>query len=160
MHLTSALSSRVFHVTKFHVNDEEVRHTITECNRSDNQSLMVSHDGNYKVLGVGWAVNTDSFYFDIHVDVNRSSWTKSQMLNIVTAIFDPFGLVSPITVTGMMLFQQDNKLKIYWRQELPQELQDKWIAWPITLGVISSLNIPRCILSHNGLIERAYECCF
>ena len=86
--LKSALSSRVFHLTKFTVNDEEVRH--------DNQYLMIYHDSYHKVLGVGWSVNTDSFYSDVHVDLNRSSWTKSQMLSIVAAIFDSLGLISPI----------------------------------------------------------------
>ena len=170
--LRSALSSRGFHLTKFTVNDEEVRHTIPECDRSDNQDIMVSHDSNHKVLGVGLSVSTDSFYFEVHVDVNCSSSTKSQMLSIVATISDPFGLISPITVTGIMLFQQANKLKINWRQELPQELQAKWIAWLITLDAISSLMIPRCIKpklfddSHVELhafcdaSEWAYGCCF
>ena len=143
-----------------------------ECDRFDNQDIMVSPDSNHKVLGVGWSVNTDSFYFDVHVDVNRSSWTKSQMLSIVAAIFYPLGLMAPITVTGMMLFQQANKLKINWRQELPKELQAKWIAWLITLDAISSLKIPRCIKPHRfddnhvelhafcDASQRAYGCCF
>ena len=37
------------------------------------------------------------------------------MLSVVASIFNPLGLVSPITITGMMLFQDANRLKIGWK---------------------------------------------
>ena len=67
------------------------------------------------------------------------------MLSIVASVFDPLGFIAPITITGMMLFQNANRLKVGWQQLLPMGLQVKWNSWIQTLQDASTIHIPRCI---------------
>ena len=47
------------------------------------------------------------------------------MLSVVTSIFNPLGLVSQITISSMMLFQDVNRLEFGWKEELSEELNKK-----------------------------------
>ena len=94
------------------------------------------------------------------------------MLSIVASIFDPLGLICPVTVTGMMLFQQANRLKINWKQDLPPDLNMRWVKWLLNMKEIVHLKVPRCIKPKRfeesqvephafcDASEKAYGCCF
>ena len=80
------------------------------------------------------------------------------MLSVVASIFNPLGLVSPITITGMMLFQDVNRLN----------KNKKWVDWLHTLSSLTSVRFSRCVKPshyddafmelHIFCSERAYGC--
>ena len=112
--LKSVLSSRGFDLTKFVVNDPSVFSLIPVCDNSHDDDTVFSSDSKFvsKALGVSWNVSLDSFLYSVDVDASKLSYTKAEMLSVVASIFDPLGFVSPVTITGMMLFQEANKLKV------------------------------------------------
>ena len=44
-----------------------------------------------------------------------------------------------------MLFQDANRMKIGWKQALPGELYERWIAWLYSLEELSSIKFVRCM---------------
>ena len=171
--LKSTLLFRGFHITKFMANDEKVMQMIPEVDRSTEHVTSLIGEIKNKVLGVGWCVKSDSFYFNIHHDgTTNSTFTKAKMLSIVASIFDPLGLICPVTVTGMMHFQQANRLKINWKQDLPPDLNMQWVTWLLNMKEIVHLQVPRCIKPKRfeesqvelhafcDASEKAYGCCF
>ena len=52
--------------------------------------------------------------------------TKKEMLKIVAKIFDPLGLVTPITFYGKVFLQESWKEGLLWDEPLSDSLQDKW----------------------------------
>ena len=172
--LKSVLSSRGFDLTKFVVNDTSVFSLIPVCDRSQDDDTVFSSDSQFvsKALGVSWNVSLDSFLYSVDVDASKLSYTKAEMLSVVASIFDPLGFVSPVTITGMMLFQEANKLKVKWKQQLPDHLVKQWLSWLKTLSSLATIRVPRCVkpsMFDSGYSElhvfcdasqKAYACCF
>ena len=93
------------------------------------------------------------------------------MLSIVASIFDPLGLISPILITGKVLFQDATRLKLSWDDRVPTDLESNWLSWIQGLSDLKRVEIPRCIkpskfdnsfleLHHfSDASERAYGSC-
>ena len=169
--LRTTLADRGFNLTKFIINNKTLMSGIPEQDRAD-QTEMFSPEGATKVLGVAWDVQQDSFHFKVDNLEPQESYTKAQMLSIVASIFDPLGFVCPVTIVGMMLFQEANRMKVGWKQKLPSDLNSKWIDWLRTMSQLSTLRVPRCLkpaMFDNSYSElhvfcdasqKAYGCCF
>ena len=159
-----------FRLTKFVINDPELLSEIPEDDRAKEvkelQSGMES-----KTLGVKWSVMTDEFYFKVHRANENTKVTRRFMLSFVSSMFDPLGLVSPVLVTGKLLFQEATRFKIPWDEEVPTDLCNRWKCWLGTLLHLSELRIPRCLKPDNyddavlelhhfsDASEKAYGCC-
>ena len=142
--LKNTLLSRGFNLRKYVVNDEDLMNQIPSIDRSDSIDTNFSYEGDLKALGMAWDVNSDEFYFRLGQNV-RYVHTKAGMLSVVASIFNPLGLVSPITITGMMLFQDATRLKIGWKEELSEELNKKWVDWLHTLSSLTLVRFSRCV---------------
>ena len=155
--LKSLLSSRGFDLTKFVVNDPSVFSLIPICDRSQDDDTVFSSDSQFvsKALGVSWNVSMDFFLYSVDVDASKLSYTKAEMLSVVASIFDPLGFVSPVTITGMMLFQEANKLKVKWKQQLPDHLVKQWLSWLKTLSSLATIRVPRCVKS--SMFDNGYS---
>ena len=91
-----------------------------------------------------WDVKNDVFHFEPVIDF-VDVYTKTTMLSIIASIFDPLAFVRHIPISGLMLFQEANRMKIDWKQALPGELDDIWIAWLYSLEELSSIKFVRCM---------------
>ena len=61
-----------------------------------------------KVLGINWDIEKDLFVFDFDEIVQLAKdlkFTKRNLLKINATLFDPLGLISPITLQGKLLFK-------------------------------------------------------
>ena len=54
------------------------------------------------------------------------SVTKRSILNTMAAVFDPLGLLCPISVAAKILVQDLCLEKVGWDDPLPQETLQKW----------------------------------
>ena len=82
-----------------------------------------------KILGVSWDRKNNVFSFPLEELVKRSKVekiTKRAVLSVISSLFDPVGIISPVMVSAKILFQDICKLKIGQYTELPQELKTKW----------------------------------
>ena len=53
---------------------------------------------------------------------NASEYTQRKMFSLMSTIFDPQGILSPLTIRIKMLLQQVWKLGKKWEEQLPAEL--------------------------------------
>jgi hypothetical protein len=65
-------------------------------------------------------------------------------LSAVGSLYDPFGMVSPVTLPGKRILQRACKLKLKWDDLLPQELCEVWLKWKESLVHLEGVRIPRC----------------
>jgi hypothetical protein len=49
------------------------------------------------------------------------------VLRGISAVYDPLGFISPLTIPARILIQDIWKLKLDWDDALPQDLIEKWI---------------------------------
>ena len=83
------------------------------------------------------------------IEPMKTKVTRRCIWSFVSSMFDPLGLVSPVLVTGKLLFQEATRLKIPWDEEVPTDLCNGWKCWLGTLLHLSELRIPRCLKPDN-----------
>ena len=82
--------------------------------------------GEQKVLGVKWDLSGDELVVDLREavhDVQETEvLTKRRIVSIVSRIFDPIGIASPVTIQAKLLLQQLHKAKMEWDSSIEGEL--------------------------------------
>ena len=76
--------------------------------------------------------------------------TKREVLRTIARIFDPLGLVTPVTYYGKMFLQDLWNEGFPWDHSLPQKFLDRWDEIVLKLNPLSTLKIPRFIGTTNG----------
>ena len=141
--LAQLLQKGGFHLTKWLINSSEVFHMISESERAKE---MQTHDipctQSHKILGVQWNFKEDSFLF--FVSLPNKPLTRRGLLSAVFSLFDPFRLVSPVTLMPKLLLQELCKKGRGWDQDLEDEKVKCWKNWLFTLPTLNHLRIQRC----------------
>ena len=107
-----------------------------------------NNKGKSKVLGTTWDVTADRFEFGLtKFGAERESdvINKRVILSMLAKLFDPLGLVRPITVSAKALFQELCTRKLGWDEEIPLEQGEKWTKLVSNLNSIGEMTLPRCL---------------
>ena len=106
--------------------------------------------GIHMVLGVEWNIGEDSFLLDIggvaHAMEDMEP-TKRSVVSITAKFFDPFGVLSPVTILFKMFCQHLCEAKVGWDEPLTEALLQKWDRLLVMLRDAKPLQIPRCLYS-------------
>ena len=84
-----------------------------------------------KILGLPWDKSKDKIGVDLDIPLKEQS--KRGMLKHLASIFDPLGLISPVTLTGEDIYREACDLKLSWNEQLTEPLRTKWIKWSESL---------------------------
>ncbi|XP_071580955.1 uncharacterized protein [Temnothorax nylanderi] len=104
-------------------------------------SFESSEDQSFKVLGLRWHSQSDSFGFQVN-PLDRKC-TKRTILSEVARIFDPLGFLAPLTFTAKCLIQRLWTLKLEWDDEPPIDISRSWERFQAELDALASLRVPR-----------------
>ena len=61
----------------------------------------------------------------------------------LSRVFDPLGLLSPLTIPARMLMQETWKLQLDWDSILPEIIQEQWETIALRLKGLSQISFPR-----------------
>ncbi|XP_076384045.1 uncharacterized protein LOC143261513 [Megalopta genalis] len=121
-----------------------------------------------KTLGISWDARNDSIAYavDFHAPTKI---TKRTILSTIARIFDPLGLLAPVTVVAKLIMQRLWQLKLNWDESLPASLHTEWIAFVEEIGQLNNISFDRNVgqpsaqrLELHGFCdasERAYGAC-
>ena len=101
-----------------------------------------------KVLGINWDIEKDLFVFDFDEIVQLAKdlkFTKRNLLKINATLFDPLGLISPITLQGKLLFKLLCIDKSDWDDELDDIIKQKFSKFLNDLKIIKQISMSRFI---------------
>ena len=101
-----------------------------------------------KLLGLAWNCENDALHFSFaHVaDKARGLETRKQnLLSLLASLSDPLGIVSPVTVSIKILFQEICTSKFDWDEVLTGEIKRKWDQWVQDLSDTNKIQISRCL---------------
>ena len=133
-----------FDLQKWASNTSELMKKI-EMNETHDFTPIGKHSTR-KVLGITWGIKSDEIIFDFNdlvAEAFEKITTKRSILSISSKLFDPLGLLSPITIQLKLLFQLICFDKLPWDQEMPDSISDKWLKLVCQLRTLNKLVIPR-----------------
>ena len=101
----TALKQGGFNLRSYVVNDYKLLEFIPTSDIADNVKCLTP-DIMSKALGTHWNVTNDVFYYIAkHSTSNPDSVvTRRDTLSMVASLYDPLGLVSPITLKRKLIF--------------------------------------------------------
>lgn len=107
-----------------------------------------------RALGLQWCVETDTFKF--RMEMKQQPLTRRGMLSVTSSVYDPLGLLAPITLTAKIMQQELCRRKCSWDEELPSDLLRQWKGWLEELDLLATFNVARSIKPVNfGTIVHA-----
>nr|CAI5841455.1 unnamed protein product [Callosobruchus analis] len=108
-------------------------------------------DENCKTLGLLWNTTLDIFCYSVHM------------------IFDPLGLIAPITIVAKLILQKLWQSNSDWDKSVSMELYTTWNKFFKNLPMINNIKIPRQVTVTNHIkielhgfcdsSQMAYGCC-
>ena len=112
-------------------------------------------DKNVNILGLNWNVESDKFHFDLTKLMEYAASlppTKRSVLKVSAKIFDPIGILTPLTIDLKCLFQTLCTDCVDWDTELDGRSLTIWNLQLNDLSVIKSIYVPRCYFNHSNMI--------
>lgn len=125
-----------------------------------------------RALGIDWSPVSDMFSFSYERTDNDEVFTRRSMLSLLSSIFDPLGLISPVILPAKQVLQtsfQDSD----WDTPVPPSVASRWKECLLDIANLNQIKIPRCAsqLSADTTViraelhtfvdacERGYGCC-
>jgi len=107
-------------------------------------SLQFNETAITHVLGLCFNISADAFHFSITSSI-PTAITKRTILSIIAKVFDPLGLLAPVTITAKIFIQKLWSLKLGWNDPLPLLTSKKWTQFTNLFQDIPKLKFPRWI---------------
>ena len=135
--------------------NEKVDDRETEASSSTYASSTIMNpevcesDEMKKVLGVLWDTLSDELRYSfskLGESMHEFPKTKRGLLGVIAKIYDPLGLVSPVTVRMKASFQTLCLNKAGWDEPLDEELVLMWDAFCSQMSSSKSISFPKCYL--------------
>jgi len=154
---------------KFVSNSRAVIESVPNSERAEdvkNLNLTLEDLPVERALGILWNIEHDMFQFCVSRNlqlqtgndgINSMAPTRRNILSVVASIFDPLGLLSPVTLNGKKILQHMCQGGIGWDEELPMSDKPEWNDWIKDLNGLDNVQIPRCLIpnefNENSVIE-------
>ena len=98
------------------------------------------------VLGMKWNVDTDRLSLKIHTIDTSVPFTKRIILKQISKIFDPLGLLLPVTIRARLMMQRLWRSKIGWDEPIDEQTSALWSALANDLNKCQSIEVDRSLL--------------
>ena len=135
-------------------NSCEVLAAFPESERAKGcHSLEYEEIPSHRTLGVYWDPVEDAF--KIEVSIPDKPFTKRGILAVINSLFDPLGMIAPISLTGRLIQRMvlpvkekmtDELAKCGWDDILPNKYLEIWENWKKTLEELVVINLSRCCI--------------
>ncbi|XP_028405771.1 uncharacterized protein LOC114528347 [Dendronephthya gigantea] len=143
-----------FTLHKWHSNklDLEGGSQPTEINQSYAKEQLGVKPGETKLLGLPWnkARDTIATVFPDNTPVT----TKREMLRFLASIYDPLGIVSPISLVGKLLYRDVCDQRWPWDAKSPPQIFKRWRKLENALP--KQMEVPHSIAAFEELIEAVH----
>ena len=102
-----------------------------------------------KLLGLGWSKESDTLR--VVFPEEETVKTKRGILAKLAKIYDPLGLVSPLSLRAKLVYRATCEGKGAWDAALSDDLMQQWTHWENNLP--AQVEVPRSLAVHRGPIK-------
>ena len=152
-----------FKLHKWHSNVPEVEspsESLSGDTTFAKEQLGAPQEGGGSILWLSWNKRQDTI--EVKFPTDSAQVTKRGLLAKIARVYDPLGLIAPMTLSGKLLYRDACELKVAWDPQLPGQLATKWPRWEEKELRLLRTNSFRIIFEENikkfktNLIERGY----
>ena len=136
-------SRAIMKEAKFNLRSWSSNSSILTAKASQDQVAADATDVN--VLGMKWNTITDTLSLTQRTPLSNHNnlVTKREVLRESSAIFDPLGLISPVTIKARIFIQHLWQQQLQWDEPLQQGDQDQWLTITKDIGEATTTAITR-----------------
>ena len=141
-----------FVLHKWHSNDPDLEAATTptlDQEQSYAKEQLGAKQGETKLLGLPWIKREDTIA--VKVSQPKAERMKREPLGVVARIYDPLGLVSPITLGGKLLYREVCNIQKSWDKQIPQPPLSRWLSWEKSLPDHTA--VPRSLVKNREQIK-------
>ena len=115
------MSEANFNLRSWASNSPKLQDTVQEERVADTNQVV-------NLLGLHWDTSTDQISFiPKRIDsATDSAVTKRRVLQCSSRIFDPLGILSPVSIRAKLFMQELWQKNVGWDEPLEQSVRDKW----------------------------------
>ena len=107
-----------------------------------------------KALGMLWDITSETLQFSYQQATSIPPLsTKREVLQKSANVFDPLGLLQPVTVAAKILIQELWQEGIDWDEPLPPSLDQKWRVLAKEIGDATKLEFPLSYFTSDFWVE-------
>lgn len=139
-----------FTIRKFYSNSAEVMSKIPEEERGT--KIRIGESDVIKTLGMNWNPEVDEFTFHFE-QTDMETVSKRTVLSQASRLFDPLGLLQPVTVRSKMFIQRLWAEKSNWDDPLPPPLAKEWAKIYTELRSVDDIHVPRYVMGTNDVVQ-------
>ena len=119
-----------FELHKWHLNVSELESEVKPSDESDQsfakQQLGAGNDET-KLLGLQWNKAKDTI--TVTFPEYEETPTKRIVLRTMAPVYDPLGMVAPVTLVSKEIYREICDRKLSLDEELPPDLKKRWRKW-------------------------------
>ena len=143
-----------FELHKWHSNDPQLdspdpRPVVGDEETYAKEQLGIQRKGGTFILGLSWDKDSDTI--GVTFSSEKAEATKRGILGKIARIYDPLGLVSPVTLRGKLLYRDACEAKVAWDAQLPNKLTQDWLRWVEKLPDVCT--VPRSLATQREEIQ-------
>ena len=137
-----------FKLTKFVSNVPDLPKSVDPKGKQPTEGdvkTIAAEEESSHVLGLKWNHRLDTLVVSrgTSPDLSRPI-TQRVVLSVVSAVYDPIGLVAPYTVKARLLLKDIWRLNGQkWDDNLPDDIRNQFLEWMKELPSLSEITIPR-----------------
>lgn len=139
--MTTMLQSGGFNLVKWISNSPEIMNIIPQSHRNNQNINFDADSNNTKIIGMQWNPKQDKFQFKINANLFKC--TKRSILSVTARLFDPLGLISPVTAFMKLLIQECWQHQLDWDSPVPTHIESKWIQFHNELSYLEKIQFSR-----------------
>lgn len=131
---------------KWLTNSDTVRSVIPDDLLAQKPTLDISGTSQVKTLGLVWNSESDEMNVRVKPDcITKYKISKRGLSGAVPGLFDPLGLLSPLTLEGKLIIQQAWIDGVDWDDSLSPHLSKRAEAWLQDIQDTESITFSRCV---------------
>ena len=146
-------SDATFQLHKWHSNvkqlEEDTNLTVSPEEQSFAKQQLNVKPSESKMLGLKWDKEQDTLA--VVIPEEETQPTKRGILEKMAKIYDPLGLIAPLTLTAKQIYRELCEAKVQWDTKINGELLHRWKKWEQQLP--REQQVPRSIASYQEALQ-------
>ena len=116
--------------------------SLVDLNRIAQEDGLLDTSQYPKVLGLHWDPHNDVIGYPHYQKSTNEEVTKRDLMKTIGKLYDPLGLLSPVTVRAKIIMQQVWKASLPWDEPLPPALLQQFRILEDDLQTVTRLQVP------------------